>query len=78
MDDIKALVLKLTLKEKCSLVSGFDYWHTQPVKRLEIPSVMMTDGPHGLRKMDENKKYRICHMFPFGCGARFFLESGSA
>ncbi len=66
MDDIKALVLKLTLKEKCSLVSGFDYWHTQPVKRLEIPSVMMTDGPHGLRKMDENKNTASATCFPSG------------
>ena len=66
MDGIKALVSKLTLKEKCSLVSGFDSWHTQPVERLEIPSVMMTDGPHGLRKMDENKKTASATCFPSG------------
>ncbi len=66
MDGIKALVSKLTLKEKCSLVSGFDSWHTQPVERLEIPSVMMTDGPHGLRKMDENEKTAPATCFPSG------------
>ncbi len=50
---LRELISRLTVKEKCSLVSGFDSWHTQPVDRLGIPSVMMTDGPHGLRKMTE-------------------------
>ena len=38
----------LSLEQKASLTSGGDFWHTQAVA--EIPSVMLTDGPHGLRK----------------------------
>ncbi|MFG1732119.1 beta-glucosidase [Paenibacillus sp. 843] len=48
--DIKALISQMTLEEKASLCSGLDNWHTKGVERLGIPSVMVTDGPHGLRK----------------------------
>ena len=51
--DIKALVSKMTLEEKCGLLSGRDFWHTKPVDRLGVPAVMVSDGPHGLRKQDE-------------------------
>lgn len=44
------LIDRMTLEEKASLMSGRDFWHTKSVERLGIPSVMMTDGPHGLRK----------------------------
>ena len=50
--DIKALVAQMTLEEKCGLLSGLDFWHTKPVERLGVPSVMVSDGPHGLRKQD--------------------------
>ena len=40
----------LTLEEKASLLDGADFWHTKAVERLGIPGVMVTDGPHGLRK----------------------------
>ena len=40
----------LTLQEKASLLDGSDFWHTQPLDRLGIPAIMLTDGPHGLRK----------------------------
>lgn len=48
--DIKKLIGQMTLEEKASLCSGKDTWHTQGIERLGIPSVMVTDGPHGLRK----------------------------
>ncbi|MBQ7868484.1 MAG: glycoside hydrolase family 3 C-terminal domain-containing protein [Clostridia bacterium] len=51
--DVKKLLSKMTLEEKASLLSGLDFWHTKPVERLGIPSVMVSDGPHGLRKQDE-------------------------
>jgi beta-glucosidase len=46
---IEALVNQLTLKEKVALLSGLDIWRTVPVERLGIPSITMTDGPHGVR-----------------------------
>lgn len=48
--DLKALISQMTLEEKAGLCSGLDNWHTKGVERLGIPSVMVTDGPHGLRK----------------------------
>jgi beta-glucosidase len=47
---VSSLLAELTLEEKASLCLGADFWHTAPVERLGIPAVMMTDGPHGLRK----------------------------
>lgn len=45
-----ALVAKMTLAEKVLLLSGKNFWYTKGVERLNVPSVMLTDGPHGLRK----------------------------
>ena len=54
--DVERVLASLSLEEKASLLSGLDFWHTQPVERdgaTVVPSVMVTDGPHGLRKQDE-------------------------
>lgn len=51
--DIKAIIKEMTLEEKAGLCSGEDFWHTKAVERLGIPSVMVSDGPHGLRKQDD-------------------------
>jgi beta-glucosidase len=48
--DIPALLAALTIEEKAALLDGADFWRTQPVERLGIPGIMVTDGPHGLRK----------------------------
>ena len=44
------ILSKLTLDEKLSLLSGKTYWLTQEIDRLGVPSVWMSDGPHGMRK----------------------------
>ncbi|HPT94850.1 MAG TPA: glycoside hydrolase family 3 C-terminal domain-containing protein [Microbacteriaceae bacterium] len=49
-----ALVAKMTLEEKASLTSGDSFWTTKAVERVGVPSVMLTDGPHGLRKQRAN------------------------
>lgn len=43
----------LSIEEKASLTSGEGFWRTKAVERAGIPSVMLTDGPHGLRKQRE-------------------------
>ncbi|MTE23940.1 glycoside hydrolase family 3 C-terminal domain-containing protein [Microbacterium sp. ZXX196] len=43
-------VSQLTLEEKAALTSGLDFWRLKAVERLNVPSIMVTDGPHGLRK----------------------------
>jgi beta-glucosidase len=51
--DINRLAHSLTREEKIALVSGSGQWQTTPVGRLGISSIMVADGPHGLRKQDE-------------------------
>lgn len=46
--EAKRIVAGLTLEEKASLLSGKDTWSTRNIG--EVPSIFMTDGPHGLRK----------------------------
>ncbi|HQF81062.1 MAG TPA: glycoside hydrolase family 3 C-terminal domain-containing protein, partial [Flexilinea sp.] len=53
--DVKKLVSQMTLEEKAGLCSGKTMWHTKSVERLGIPSIMVSDGPHGLRKQDLTK-----------------------
>lgn len=48
--EIRKLIAQMTLEEKAGLCSGLDFWNTKGIERLGIPSVMVTDGPHGLRK----------------------------
>lgn len=50
--DLKKLISQMTLEEKAGMCSGLDFWHLKGIERLGIPSVMVSDGPHGLRKQD--------------------------
>ena len=51
--NIEEILKQMTLEEKASLCSGADSWHTEAIERLGLPAVMLSDGPHGLRKQDE-------------------------
>ena len=44
------IIDQLTLAEKASLMSGKDFWQTQEIERVGLPSIFLSDGPHGLRK----------------------------
>jgi beta-glucosidase len=55
--DVKQMLSELTLEEKAGLCSGADFWHTKAVKRLNLPAVMVSDGPHGLRKQEEESDH---------------------
>lgn len=47
--DIEELLSKLTLNEKSLLIAGTNFMYTYAIKDLKIPSIRMSDGPHGLR-----------------------------
>jgi len=40
----------LTLEQKASLLSGGDFWSTKALPEAGIPSIVLTDGPHGIRR----------------------------
>ena len=72
-EKIRELISQMMLEEKADLCSGADFWHTKAVERLGIPAVMVSDGPHGLRKQDDKADHlgindsikAVC--FPAGC-----------
>jgi beta-glucosidase len=51
--DTSALLAELTVEEKAALCLGSDFWHTAPVPRLGVPAVLVSDGPHGLRRQPD-------------------------
>ncbi|WP_242239863.1 glycoside hydrolase family 3 C-terminal domain-containing protein [Bacillus cereus group sp. BfR-BA-01309] len=66
--DIKNIISQMTLEEKASLCSGLDFWNTKGIERLGIPSIMVTDGPHGLRKQAEGADHLgIYNSIPSTC-----------
>ncbi len=53
MTDIQAIVAKMTLQEKAALCTGASAWTTVPVERLGVPEMLVSDGPHGVRRVPD-------------------------
>lgn len=51
--EIQKIVKKLSLKEKIALCSGKNFWETKALKKYNVSSIFMCDGPHGLRKQEK-------------------------
>ena len=72
-EKIKEIVSQMTLEEKASLCSGGDFWHTKAVDRLGVPAMMVSDGPHGLRKQKDEGDHLgvndsiVAVCYPAGC-----------
>jgi beta-glucosidase len=49
VDKIDNIIREMTLEEKAAMIRGRDFWNTGAVERLGVPSILMTDGPHGVR-----------------------------
>ena len=51
--ETERILQQMTVEEKAALVSGTNFMYTNPIPRLSIPSLRMSDGPHGLRLQKE-------------------------
>ena len=58
---------ELTLVEKARLTAGRDLWSSQPVERVGIPSVVLTDGPHGVRMQRSTNDLELGDAVPATC-----------
>ena len=73
MINVNEIMEQLTLEEKVCLLSGHKSWHTNKVTRVGLPSIFLTDGPHGLRKKKEGDKIaglgqtELSTCFPAAC-----------
>lgn len=62
MTDIDSLVSQMTLEEKAALCTGATAWTTTPVSRLGVPEMMVTDGPHGVRRVPDRHELTMASM----------------
>ncbi len=74
-EKIREIISQMTLEEKASLCSGGDFWHTKAVERLGVPAMMVSDGPHGLRKQKDEGDHLgvndsiVAVCYPTGCAS---------
>ncbi|MCL1829854.1 MAG: glycoside hydrolase family 3 C-terminal domain-containing protein [Oscillospiraceae bacterium] len=64
---IREIVGKMSLTEKARICSGADFWNTEALVRLGIPSISMADGPHGLRKEIKKGGGNLGESYPSTC-----------
>jgi len=51
--DIQSVIAQMTLEEKAALCTGASAWTTTPVERLDVPEMIVSDGPHGVRRVTD-------------------------
>jgi len=64
---VEDLLGRMTVEEKATLTVGRDVWTTQPIERLGIPSIWLSDGPTGLRKSRSAAGFGIGDSLPATC-----------
>lgn len=65
--DVSYTLQQLTLDEKITLLSGLNFWQTPAIERLGIPSLYITDGPHGVRKQKDSSGVALDQTEPATC-----------
>ena len=51
MTNIQTIIEQMTLEEKAALSIGASAWSTTPIERLDVPEMIVSDGPHGVRRV---------------------------
>ena len=74
MTNINKLIQDLTLREKISLMSGFNSWYTNKIDRLDIPSIKMSDGPNGVRGDSTSGKSSACFPCAISIGSTWDID----
>ena len=65
--NVNEILSKMTLEEKAALVAGTDFMYTNPIPRLGLGSVRMSDGPHGLRVQEPGGDNGVTGSHPATC-----------
>jgi beta-glucosidase len=63
MKNIQSIVSQMTLEEKAALCTGASAWTTTPIERLGVPEMIVSDGPHGVRRVPD--VHDIAHASPW-------------
>ena len=66
MTKIQKIVSQMTLEEKAALCTGASAWSTTPVERLNLPELIVSDGPHGIRRVPNVHELAL-NSFPATC-----------
>ncbi|MDL2236383.1 glycoside hydrolase family 3 C-terminal domain-containing protein [Christensenellaceae bacterium OttesenSCG-928-K19] len=80
--DVEKIVAKLTVEEKARLCSGKSFWRLKRLDEFGVPSIMMTDGPHGVRKQQGEEDNLGIHesvpatCFPCACATACSFDPG--
>jgi beta-glucosidase len=50
---LRERVAALPVSRRIEILSGRDFWRTEAIPELDLPAIMLTDGPHGLRRQPD-------------------------
>ena len=53
LTDIQTIIEQMSLEEKAALCTGNSNWTTLAVRRLGVPEMVVSDGPHGVRRIQD-------------------------
>ncbi|HRX58184.1 MAG TPA: glycoside hydrolase family 3 C-terminal domain-containing protein [Eubacteriales bacterium] len=71
--EAEQILATLTTRQKAMLLTGRDFWHSNGLDECGLPGILLTDGPHGLRKQEGESDHLGIHgalaatCFPTGC-----------